>query len=115
VKFDALRTFPDLSGHRYGTLSLGYDRLTTISDQFRVLLAGSAAIIGRNPDDLTHDDVRRLTTRLSALGREPLATRIDAAQSRLDQLVERLGATGVDGTTRELALDAALWVLSLGR
>lgn len=52
-KLKALNTLPDVSGKRFGNLSLGYDRVTEIRDEVSLLSRVAARVCGVEPHELT--------------------------------------------------------------
>jgi hypothetical protein len=61
-----MSVLPDLEGRRYGTLSLGYDRIGTIRDEFSALLALAAEACACDPADLTILKIQQVTGELRA-------------------------------------------------
>jgi hypothetical protein len=61
-----MSVLPDLEGRKYGTLSLGYDRIGTIRDEFSALLALASAACGVPPEQLTILLIQQTTAKLNA-------------------------------------------------
>ena len=58
--FKTLDSLPDVSGKRFGALSVGYENATAIRDEFSLLRAVAAACCGKDPEALTVADVEAL-------------------------------------------------------
>lgn len=108
---DTLRLLPE-HGSRFGTMSLGYDRVTQIRDEYSAMLDLAADLCAVPAVSLSLEDLRVRQQRkaaCSALNREDL---IQAATASFHRLFTALN-TG-DPMRDKFARDLAEQVLALG-
>jgi hypothetical protein len=114
--FETLRLLPPIAGSRFGSIALGYDRVSDVRREHTLLVRTVGLLLGIDPDHLTVEDVETFNTRLQARAISPLADRVqlmhkmvglvDGAVTRKEYSPESLA---------ELASDAAAWVWSVGQ
>ena len=61
---ETLRLLPSMEGRRFGTMSLGYDRVDQLREEFSTLLSLAAVMLNTEPEKVTTRDVETLVTEL---------------------------------------------------
>jgi len=109
-----LAILPDNLGTRFSTFSLGFDRVSTIREEYALLHDIVADSCGLPPVALTLDDVKALRHKLrerAALLHTDRMTTLTTAR----EMIDRAMRSRTDDPHRKIiAADAALWVLALG-
>lgn len=108
---ETLRVLPVDTGSRFGTVALGFDRVSTIRDEHATLAAVASLLTGTPVDRLSLHDLMTV--------QGTITTR--AAMSEPDRVAAALGAVErvlISDNSNEhrpvLAADAALWILAVG-
>lgn len=57
---ETLRSLPDMSGRKFGTISLGYDRIDKVRTEFGVLESLAALVLGCDREAVTVEKVSAL-------------------------------------------------------
>ena len=81
---DTMKALPDLEGRKFGTLSLGYDRIGKIREEFSALLALASMVCGVPAEALTIAQVQAATARLHAAIAEKALASVAAVESLID-------------------------------
>src|SRR5881394_2648597 len=111
--FETLRLLPEVGGSRYGSLPVGYDRVRTLREEHAQLLQCVALIVGVAPDRLTRTQVAEVYGAIQNRAVYPITDRVRTMHQTValvDAAVRRDEAEPV-AARRDLARDAALWVL----
>lgn len=107
---------PDNLGTKFSTFSIGFDRVSTLREEFGLLQSVAADCCGVPTNVLSLDDVRSLRNTLRArISQLHQDTRTDALLALRESIerVLRMGST--DPLRRTLAADAAVWLLAIGQ
>ncbi|MBE3087792.1 MAG: hypothetical protein IMZ71_01550 [Chloroflexi bacterium] len=64
---ETLRVLPQPGTSRFGTIALGFDRVTTVRDEHVALRAFAAMVCGVDPEQLTLEAISAFNARVSAV------------------------------------------------
>jgi hypothetical protein len=102
-------------GTRFSTFSIGFDRVSTIREEFSLLQEVAADCCGLSQSALTADDLRNLRQTLRArISQLQQDTRTDAMLALRESVERVLRMRSDDPMRRSLTADAAVWMLALG-